>query len=331
MKNIVFIITLFSAITLAQNKKSNWKEENLYGKVKSVREISYQAVKKNGTLEKGAVCDIECHNFLLYFNEKGFFTEKINYNTDGSLNRKIIYEYDEKDNKIAQNVYNSEEKLMSKWKYQYDAKGNKTQEQLYEEGIMEMKEELLCDKKNNLIEVKSYFGEGNTLPIKDVFFYDKKGNKTKKISYDNKDTSRFEYTFKYDKKGKLIEENIYNFQGILGIVKTYQYEKNRKRIERIKYKVDKSIYKREIEEYDKNDNLTEESEYNDKGELIEKVSIQYDDKGNQIKHDWFYPEINIDRKRTYTYEYDPHGNWIKCIVYVNNLPETITERIIEYY
>lgn len=336
MKNIVLtIITLFSVFASAQNQKNDWQKVNLYGKVKSVREISYQAVEKEGTLEKGAICAFGCGNILFSYDKKGASTEKNYYNADGSLDRKIIYEYDKKGNKIAENVYNSEEKLLSKKQYQYDDKGNKTKELHYnEKGDLEIKEEYQYDKKNNLIEYKEFLGD--ELISKNMYSYDEKGNKIEKHSMekdffsDKKDIKK--YIFKYDKKRRLIEENIYTNRGELAMTRTFQYEKNSKRVEEIRYNYNiGNIYDRTIYQYDKNDNLTEKSNYDDKGELTKKITIQYDEKGNQIKYESFNLIRGIDRKTACIYEYEPQGNWIKWIRYENDQPKFITERVIKYY
>ena len=61
------------------------------------------------------------------------------YNSDGSLRSKDTYKYDEKGNKIEENMYNSDGSLRSKYtyKYEFDKQGNWIKKIEFKDGIPE--------------------------------------------------------------------------------------------------------------------------------------------------------------------------------------------------
>ena len=111
---------------------------------------------------------------------------------------------------------------------------------------------------------------------------------------------------KYDEKGNRIEENEYNSDGSLKSKATYKY--------------------------DEKGNKIEENRYNSDGSLDKKYTYKYDEKGNRIEKNEYNSDGSIViEKWTNKNEYDKQGNWIKTIVFKNEIPRNIVERQIEYY
>ena len=111
-------------------KKNDLTEENLKGKVKSIKETLYEAVDKFGQIEKGNVLyDAFTFPFTIY-DEKGNNIEENHYDSDGRLSYKYTYKYDEKGNTIEQNIYyhGSRPAENYSYKYEYDKNNNWTQE-----------------------------------------------------------------------------------------------------------------------------------------------------------------------------------------------------------
>lgn len=112
-------------------KKNDLTEENLKGKVKSIKETPYDAIEKFGQLEKGDVSySVFFPSSFTIYNEKGNKIEVNGYNPDGSLYSKTTYKYDEKGNTIEQNIYyhGSRPAENYSYKYEYDKNNNWTQE-----------------------------------------------------------------------------------------------------------------------------------------------------------------------------------------------------------
>ena len=116
-KIILVILSVLCLVSCNQSEKKNdLTEENLKGKVKSIKETTYEAVDKFGQIEKG---DILVDSSAVYTDDGRF---------------KI---YNEKGNKIEENWYDSDGSLYEKhtYKYEYDKNNNWTQRIQYKNTI----------------------------------------------------------------------------------------------------------------------------------------------------------------------------------------------------
>ena len=163
MKKIILVIlsvlclVSYGQLEKKSEKKNDLTEENLKGKVKSIKETTYEAVDKFGQIEKGDALN----NYFNIYNEKGNKIEDNSYDSDGNLSSKDTYEYDEKGNNIERNWYDSDGRLGYKLIYKYDEKGNNIEENWY-------------DSDGSLYEKHTYKYE-----------YDKNNNWTQRIQYKN--------------------------------------------------------------------------------------------------------------------------------------------------
>ncbi len=235
MKKIILAtLSVLYLVSYGQSKKKNdLTEENLKGKVKSIKETTYEAVDKFGQIEKGNVFYdrfslLFNSPFTIIYNEKGNKIEKNYYNSDGSLKSKTTYKYDEKGNNIEENIYGSDGSLKSKTTYKYDKKGNNIEENTYD--------------------------SDSRLNFKATYKYNEKGNIIEKNYYDSDGRLNFKATYKYDKKGNNIEYNICYSDGSLD--KTtykykYEYDKNNNWTQQVTYENNKptQITERIIEYY----------------------------------------------------------------------------------
>ena len=216
MKKIILaILSVLRLVSCKQSEKKNdLTEENLKGKVKSIKETPYEAVDKFGQIEKGNVLyDDFIFPFTIY-DEKGNKIEEYHYDEDGNLSSKDTYEYDEKGNNIERNWYDSDGRLGYKLIYKYNEKGNIIEE--------------------------NYYDSNGSLSYKTTYKYDKKGNKIEDNSYDSDGSLNSKTTYKYDEKGNMIE---YNTDGRFGEKYTYKYEydKNNNWIQQVTYEDNKPI------------------------------------------------------------------------------------------
>lgn len=129
----VLCLASYGQLEKKTEKKNDLTEENLKGKVKSIKETTYKAVDKFGQIEKGDVLN----NYFNIYNEKGNKIEDNFYDSDGNLSSKDTYEYDEKGNMIEENWYESDGSLYEKhtYKYEYDKNNNWTQRIEYKNTI----------------------------------------------------------------------------------------------------------------------------------------------------------------------------------------------------
>ena len=129
MKKVLTIVLamLCSASCEKSTQKNDLAELKLNGKIKSIREIPYEAVEKFGEVVKGDALG-GFGNLQITFNEKGNKLEENFFNSDGSLSSKYTYKYDDKGNQIEGNSFNSDGRLSFKSTYKYDDKGNQIEE-----------------------------------------------------------------------------------------------------------------------------------------------------------------------------------------------------------
>ena len=221
MKKVLTIV--LAMLCLASCEKSTQKNDlaelKLNGKVKSIREIPYEAVEKFGEVAKGDALDIIGENLQITFNEKGNKLEENSFNSDGSLNSKYTYKYDDKGNKIESNLFNSDGRFSGMLTYKYDDKGNQ-------------------------IEANSFNSDGS-LFSKYTYKYDDKGNQIEKNYFNSDGRLFYKYTYKYDDKGNKIESNLLNSDVNLDDKYTYKYTYDQQGnwIQRIAYKVKNGVEK----------------------------------------------------------------------------------------
>ena len=185
MKKIILVIlSVLCLVSCNQSEKKNdLTEENLKGKVKSIKETLYEAVDKFGQIKKGNVLN----NYFTIYNKKGNTIEGNEYYSDGRLGYKLIYKYDGKGNNIEKNNYYSDGRLNYKTTYKYDEKGNKIEKNnYYYSGRLDSKTTYKYDEKGNNIEENIYYyGSRPAENYSYEYEYDKNNNWTQKIQYRN--------------------------------------------------------------------------------------------------------------------------------------------------
>ena len=157
------------------------------------------------------------------YNEIGLRTEKISFDAEGKLERKVFYFYDENGHKIRTEKYTAEDSLMAVYEYQFNNKGEK---------VSNLKTDHLKGKKSK----KAYFYNEAGQMIRSEYYahgalfktiyygYDKFGNQNK---YESKNAKGEQSTLwltknKYDEEGQLIEKNRRDGDG--NLVKEYHYD-----------------------------------------------------------------------------------------------------------
>ena len=108
---LLFSIFLIGISTSQNTKKNDLEKMNLYGNVKTFTETRYDAIMKFGE----AIKEAQTYRFYYSFNNKGNKIELNTFNSDGSLDTKVIYKYDDKDNLIELNRYNPDGSLETKY------------------------------------------------------------------------------------------------------------------------------------------------------------------------------------------------------------------------
>lgn len=200
--------------------------------------------------------------------------------------------------------FNSEDKLEWKYKFTHDSEGK-----------------LILHTKHN---------PDGTVRWNNVYKYNSDGNKTEEIL----SNSDGEYTFRYDSKGNRIEWNKFHPNGELDWKFNYKVNSDGEIIEQIKYDTEKNTKQKLELKYDSDKNMTEWLQTKD--EVLQEIgNLKYDSNRNTTEWILKNSDGSIKLKKTFKYDSDSQGNWIKRTVFDRSNAitkvEDITERVIEYY
>ena len=350
MKKIVILLSLITLSACSQKTnieeiKTAWNEIGLEGKVKSMRTISYDAIELYGGIQKGDISSF-FENTLYTFNNEGGLTERIVFEYDLKKDKKETYEYNGNRNiPIKKNSYTfrrytdiggginrvtyiPEGFLDRSYLYKTDEKGNKTEEQIFDgDGNYIGKYVWKLDEKGNILE-KDGFNDQNILVSRGIVEYDENGNKILEQNYGKDNTLGTKYTWKYTKDGKLLEYYMFNIKGNIseGIINEFSSQNNNLS-KSTTYCMNKKLIGYSTYKWNDKGKLLESEYYSPDGILEEKIFIKYNDKDQNIEETTQKNGKIFKRITTY----DEQGNYIKQVIYENNVAKFISEREIEYY
>ncbi|MCW3072768.1 MAG: hypothetical protein JWO44_2658 [Bacteroidetes bacterium] len=217
---LLLLIPLLVSLTPGRQKKNDLAEMNLQGKVKTIKEVRYEAIEKSGKVEKGRY--VGWAHFYT-FNEKGNKQEETLANPDGSEGSKAVYSYDKKGNKTEVNAFQPNGSANLKITSKYDSKGFETERTVTD----------LTGGGDNWYTTYKYDSEGRKTeeailhldgdPSKILYKYDEKGNMIESNQLQADGSPIYKYNYKYDDKGNKTEM-MNTVEGILRNTFTYRYE-----------------------------------------------------------------------------------------------------------
>lgn len=203
---------------------------NLKGRVHMCTEVQYEAVIRDGEVEKGMELGWARSYF---FNENGFKTEEILAHKDGSDASKAIYSYDRGGKRLEVNTFHPDGKpkqvIRSKYNrngfeleravedsngtgdnwntsYEYDRDGKITEEIIVRNGGKPTKIFYAYDDAGFLVQTKQVEPDGRVSVLR-VFKYDENGNKKEMQEVLNGITKEnHTYTYVIDRYGNWIRQ-----------------------------------------------------------------------------------------------------------------------------
>lgn len=190
----------------------------------------------------------------------------------------VVTKYDKKGNPVEVENYKQNGKLSSKLTYKYDSDDRKIEYQQFQ-----------------------YLPSGKFgLSYKQVFSYNKDGQKITELGFDGKSSYRVVYT--YLSNGN--QKEIIKYNSANQVEEKWVFDNQREGVKINIYKpVDKlsrSIYR----EFDSENNIVQEINFNANGSELGKTDTEYDKGGKvEVKTEFF--KANMQAK--YDYTYDPKG------------------------
>lgn len=239
MKKILTLISLMAISIACQNTpKNDWEENNLKGKVKSVKQITYEtSLDESGTPQKGKISTDSYKNFEEFFHPNGFLNEIRYFDANNNLKEYDIYQYDAK-NKLSEiHSFNQNKELKKKTHYIYDKKGNVSQK-IYESlnGLPNIKKTFTYHSNGQKATELTYNAEG-VLESKMKFSYHSDNGKVSKFTYyDANDVLMGEIFITYNRESNPIEEK-YDLKGLgkFSFRYEYIYDTNKNWVQQVQY------------------------------------------------------------------------------------------------
>ncbi len=309
----------------------------LKGNVKSLKEFAYKAIDESGKITKGEkLRNLESmddeYDYYKVFDENGNIIEVISYDSAGRRVERTTYIYDKNGNEIEVIDYYydySVELLSRKRTFKYDEDENIIEEIWYDPSIAGQYI-YKYNEEGNMIEKVWYNPDGGIIEKK-AYKYDENSNMIKEIEYDSDGKSDITVTNKYDQNGNVIEKIEYDSDGKLYNTVTYKNDKNGNMIEGNWLDAEGNIQEKVSYKYNIKGQVVELSWYGPEDGSTEKYSYEYNENGHVIEYSRYDSDGSLNNKNTYKYEYDKFGNWLKKIIFENEIPKYILEREIEYF
>jgi len=132
---LLFLSIISTACSTKNKEKNDLDTYDLNGKVKSLKNYSYEGYEESGIISKDKIIDYPIMlyvNFFASFNEDGYITEKIYYNDNKNVKKKTIYKYNLFGNLSKSCTYDKNGKLKEKVIYKYNLLGRRTAKLQYD-------------------------------------------------------------------------------------------------------------------------------------------------------------------------------------------------------
>jgi hypothetical protein len=271
-------------------------------KVKSIKRFN-QNYKNFSFADLTSRADEEYLELNLLFDDKGNVIEESKFTSDGELEEKNSYEYNndgklllhtllyavddvtekrvltrnEKGNLISEIKYYGSDSG-EKTEYEYNAKENVSAVIRYdEEGDFISREEIIYDDKDSLRERKTIDAKNNL--ISRISFTTPVNDEIEESEYNEKNEIVSTTTIKFNDKGKELTVRQTNPQGKLISSVLNTYDENGNIIE----KINKDFYSKKVRyEYNDKNLITSQEIFDENGMLLRKNMYEYDEEGNLI-------------------------------------------------
>jgi len=174
----------------------------------------------------------------------------------------------------------------------------------------------------------TFNADGSRRGLRWAYSYDKFGNQTQTIAYNEDNSINFKINSKYNKYGRPIKMKY--VKGGKGSKTKYQYDRKNK-IEKIIGKYgDGSFKENTISKYDEKWRETEVISYDESGRQESRIECEYDKNGNQIINRWYNANDILHAYYHSTYNSMNDRTRVEQYSIKNGKPELVNESNIEY-
>jgi hypothetical protein len=227
MKQTVLFITILIAFTISSfgqsqasaQVKTDWDQDELKGKVKSITVERVTFSEKFGKWEES---DRTMESVKSY-DEKGTSIDIQNY-ADGVPTLKITFKHDDSGRISGGDLSDAGGNFAGKQLYSFDGRGNLVEDASYSgDGSLDQKLIFTFDNAHNPISVVVYSSDGQVMETV-KYLYDKTHGITETDEYDANAALSGKSIQKHDAKGLETTETYYAADGSIAWIKTYKYD-----------------------------------------------------------------------------------------------------------
>ncbi len=282
-----------------------------------------ETVKEQGG-EKKEEATVEEKHACLY--------RTISYDMDGSVISHTEYETDKEGRTVKNTAFNPDGSIYEEKVYTYEEETDKDGKVIsrtcfangsYKSAYIEY------DKNGNETRFISYDEAGSEVS-KSETEYDENGKKVKVTDYDTYSDTVYMVT-EYDGNGNTLLYTYFNSDGSKASHGECAYDGKGNKISEASYYGDGSLFYKYEYSFDSNENLTKQLSYDNEGNVYEIYEYAYDSEGRKIK----FVENNSyqgTKECEYTYEIEEavNGNITKVMCYRNENGATYPDHSTEY-
>jgi len=220
----------------------------------------------------------------------------------GETYKSAIIEYDQRGNIISFVSYNSDESIESRILTKFDEKNNVIEEHNYSENNEFIDKSVYTRKQNGKIKKIEIFYPDDNSTIKNYNWYEDELKLEIETADSDGDLESTEI-IKLENNNP-VEKLLIDYEGKFAEKIVYKYDEKNNMIHKLELdKKDKVIIQDKLF-YDENNNVINTHKLNRKNRLLEKTSFEYDKNGNPLTQ-------NFNDQYIIRIEYDEKGNPIK--------------------
>ena len=246
--------------------KNDRTQEGLIG---AVQFVDIQTINEYST---------KTSRYTMTFNTMGNLVEKVFYESDGTINWKIVFNYDAKGMKTHKNTLKGDGSLSEKEVYSYDSNGAMVKKEVYGSDGSFSEKEIYSYDSNGAMVKKEIYRSDNSISEKEVYIYDSQNRLTKREIYSGHDVLYETINYEYDSKSKLIKKT--PFLTDEGNMIFGPYAPAQIRASQLNINLSNREY---LYSYDSKGNVTKETDRSGNTVLSETVyAYKYDSKKNWI-------------------------------------------------
>jgi antitoxin component YwqK of YwqJK toxin-antitoxin module len=243
------------------------------------------------------------YNDSIAFNKQGYISSQVSYNPDGSLIRRLVFDYSDT-LKVGQSCYVRNDSLAYTLVYSYGNDGLLDTSYIIDAGKPRKKRSSFVYDSKGLLMNEVYHQPDGSIESEMAHFYNADGLREKTAVDDRFANSKYTVTRKFNRNRKVVEEQVLSDGNT--VVKTK-----------------KLVYGNDLQP-------KSVSVFSGDGVLTNSAVFVYDEHGNTLSVVHTQSSAKPDTI-AYVYKYDVFGNWIFRSMSENGVEKEIALREVLYY